>query len=92
MALNNDKVSSNIEFEGSSTKEFEGSGSEEFKGSDSEKFEESSIKEYKESHGLVDEIGVMVMGILFPGLSVWVGDGFFKVFSIYLNHALLFFR
>ncbi|PKC56127.1 kinase-like protein [Rhizophagus irregularis] len=45
MALNNDKVSGNIEFEGSSTKEFEKSGSEEFKGSDSEEFEESSIKE-----------------------------------------------
>ncbi|PKY19101.1 kinase-like protein [Rhizophagus irregularis] len=48
MALNNDKVSGNIEFEGSSTKEFEGSGSEEFKGSDSEEFEKSSIKESKD--------------------------------------------
>ncbi|PKB97483.1 kinase-like protein [Rhizophagus irregularis] len=48
MALNNDKVSGNIEFEGSNNKEFEGSGSEEFKGSDSEEFEKSSIKESKD--------------------------------------------
>ncbi|PKC11158.1 hypothetical protein RhiirA5_413432 [Rhizophagus irregularis] len=50
MALSNDKVSGNIEFEGSSSVEFEGSGSEEFKefkGSGSEEFEESSIKESK---------------------------------------------
>ncbi|EXX67883.1 hypothetical protein GLOIN_2v1779840 [Rhizophagus irregularis DAOM 181602=DAOM 197198] len=49
MALSNDKVSGNIEFEGSSTEEFEGSCSKEFKGSDSEEFEfeESSIKESK---------------------------------------------
>ncbi|CAB4400698.1 unnamed protein product [Rhizophagus irregularis] len=47
MAFNNDKVSGNIEFEGSSTKEFEGSGSEEFNGNDSEEFEESNIKESK---------------------------------------------
>uniref|UniRef100_U9SRV6 Uncharacterized protein n=1 Tax=Rhizophagus irregularis (strain DAOM 181602 / DAOM 197198 / MUCL 43194) TaxID=747089 RepID=U9SRV6_RHIID len=50
MALSNDKVYGNIEFEGSSSVEFEGSGSEEFKefkGSGSEEFEESSIKESK---------------------------------------------
>ncbi|PKC02967.1 hypothetical protein RhiirA5_424472 [Rhizophagus irregularis] len=47
MALNNDKVSGNIEFEGSSTKEPEGSGSEGFKGSDSEEFEE--FEEFEES-------------------------------------------
>ncbi|RGB31983.1 kinase-like domain-containing protein [Rhizophagus diaphanus] len=40
MALSNDKVSGNIEFEGSST--------EEFKGSDSGEFEGSSTKEYKD--------------------------------------------
>ncbi|PKC58819.1 hypothetical protein RhiirA1_470399 [Rhizophagus irregularis] len=47
---NNNKVSGNIEFEGSSSVKFEGSSSEEFeefKGSDSEEFEESSIKESK---------------------------------------------
>ncbi|PKY28853.1 kinase-like protein [Rhizophagus irregularis] len=47
MALNNDTVSGNIEFEGTSTEEFEGSGSEKFKGSDSKEFEENSIKESK---------------------------------------------
>ncbi|PKY58233.1 hypothetical protein RhiirA4_479980 [Rhizophagus irregularis] len=50
MALNNDKVSDNVEFEVSSSKELEGSGSKEFKGSDSEEFEkfkESSTKESK---------------------------------------------
>ncbi|PKY54931.1 hypothetical protein RhiirA4_410169 [Rhizophagus irregularis] len=48
MALSNDKVSDNIEFEGSSTEEFKGSGSEEFNGSDFEEFEGSStIKESK---------------------------------------------
>ncbi|PKC15502.1 hypothetical protein RhiirA5_370609 [Rhizophagus irregularis] len=53
MAFNNDKVSGNIEFEGSSTKEFEGSGSEEFKGSDSEEFEESSIKESEDGKSVI---------------------------------------
>ncbi|PKC03528.1 hypothetical protein RhiirA5_423633 [Rhizophagus irregularis] len=47
IALSNDKVSGNIEFEGSSTEEFEGSDSGEFKESDSEEFEGSSTEEYK---------------------------------------------
>ncbi|PKY60185.1 hypothetical protein RhiirA4_483593 [Rhizophagus irregularis] len=47
MALSNDKVSGNVEFEGSSTKELEGNGSKEFKESGFEEFEKNSTKQSK---------------------------------------------
>ncbi|PKK58222.1 hypothetical protein RhiirC2_763538 [Rhizophagus irregularis] len=46
--ISNNKVSGNIEFEGSCTKEFEGNGSKEFKESGFEEFEKSSTKESKD--------------------------------------------